>query len=422
MRILFAAGREKSIFLYLVPLAWALRSAGHEVRVASQPAFAPVITQAGLTAVPVGRNHDPWRLTALTPDGRAGLRRGIPAPYDVVEDPTAADFAALRTGVAAAVNGWHKAGNVPMVAELVEFARAWEPDLVIWEPMTYAGPIAAKACGAAHARLLFGIDVYGAAREIYRRLNAAQPEAERADPLADWLGSYGRKYGFDYTEDLATGHFTIDQFPKSLQLETDSLDHVRMQYIPYGGAAVVPEWLWASPERPRVAVTLGLTATEVFDGYNVPLADILADLATLDIEVVATVTEAEQARLPRLPDNVRITSYVPWHALAPTCAAVVHHGGAATLATTSRHAVPQLALHYHFDQPILGRKLAEHGAGLEIGTTQATGAGVRSAVHRLLTEPAFRDRARDLTAEILGAPSPSRLVGRLEQLTVKNRA
>jgi UDP:flavonoid glycosyltransferase YjiC (YdhE family) len=100
---------------------------------------------------------------------------------------------------------------------------------------------------------------------------------------------------------------------------------------------------------------------------------------------------------------------------------VVHHAGAATLATTARHPVPQLALHYHFDQPYLGRKLAEHGAGLAIHTGDTTGENVRDAVTRLLTEPSFTNRAADLRDEIFALPSPNELAGTLEELTAKHR-
>ena len=41
MRILFASIAEKTHFLGMVPLAWALQTAGHEVRVASQPEMVP---------------------------------------------------------------------------------------------------------------------------------------------------------------------------------------------------------------------------------------------------------------------------------------------------------------------------------------------------------------------------------------------
>ncbi|MEV4319801.1 activator-dependent family glycosyltransferase [Actinocrispum sp. NPDC049592] len=420
MRILVALTPEKSFFNYLAPVAWALRTAGHEVRVASTPAMAASITQAGLTAVPVGRDRDPWRVAEANQDEIGDLRGGVAEPYDVFDDPDLAKWEYLKAGMADAVRGWHRLTNFPMIADLVGFARQWEPDLVLWEPLCYAGPIAAKACGAAHGRLLWGIDVFGVTREIFLRCKEKQPIEEQSDPLADWLASYGRKYGFEFSEDMTTGDFTVDQLPKSLRLESD-LEYVPVQYVAYGGKAVVPKWLQEKPKRPRVGLTLGSTATEHFNGYNVPLAEIIDSLSTLDIELVATVTESQQHLLNDLPDNVRIVPYVPWHALAPTCSVVIHHAGAATLATTARHPVPQLSLHYHFDQPFLARRLAEHGAGLEIHTTKATGGNVRESVRRLLTEPQFQLRAKALADEIHAMPSPVELVPQLEALTTKHR-
>jgi glycosyltransferase (activator-dependent family) len=421
VRVLFAVNPEKTIFQYLVPLAWALRTAGHEVRVASQPAFADVITQAGLTAVPLGNDRNPWRITAGKRDLLERMRVGHLAPYDAFDDPAKATWDYLKPGLAGAVQGWHRVGNFPIIADLVEFARHWQPDLVLWEPLTFAGPIAAKAVGAAHARVLFGVDVYGGVRQLYLRLSAEQPAHERADPLADWLDAYGRKYGFAYSDDMLTGQFTVDQFPRSLQVEADGLHYVRMQYVAYGGPAVVPKWLWARPARPRIALTMGLSATEIFDSYTISVPQILDALADLDVEVVATVAESEQPKLGPVPANARIVSYVPWHALVPSCAVVIHHAGAATLATTARHPVPHLALHYHADQPILARKLAEQGAGLEIHTSLATGRSVRDSVRRLLDEPGFRHAATALRDEILALPTPNQLVPQLEQLTTKHR-
>jgi glycosyltransferase (activator-dependent family) len=420
MRILLALTPEKSFFYYLAPLAWALRAAGHEVRVASAGRLAPVITGAGLTAVPIGRDRDPWRVVENDPAKLGAMRADVAPPYDVFADPDSASWDYLSSGMTRAVQGWHRLSNFPLIADLVEFARAWEPDLVLWEPLCYAGPIAAQACGAAHARLLWGIDVFGAIREAYLRRMAGQPGPDQHDPLTDWFAGYGRRYDFTPSPEMATGHFTIDQLPPSLRLDT-RLETLLMQYIPYGGPAVVPAWLDRPADRPRVGLTLGTTATEQFKGYNVPLADIVEELSTLDIELVATVADSQRHLLRTVPRNVRVVPYVPWHALVPTCSAIVHHAGAATLATTARHPVPQLALHYHFDQPFLGRRLAEHGAGLEIHATEATGANVRDAVHRLLTEPSFGQRARALTAEIRALPTPAELVPQIEALTGKYR-
>ncbi|MET0234364.1 MAG: activator-dependent family glycosyltransferase [Kibdelosporangium sp.] len=429
MRVLIAANPAPSIFMYVVSLAWALRTAGHEVRVASQPSLTDEITGTGLTAVPVGRNGI-GTATAMSMEGTVAAeddplevdRAGIPEPYDAFDQPDKVTWEYLKPGLTGAVRGWHWMDAGPMIKGLVEFAQQWQPDLVLWEPLTFSGPIAAKACGAAHARVLWGPDIVGITRGHFLRLLAEQPEDQRTDPFADWFAGYGRKYGFEFTEDMVTGQLSIDQFPPSLKANSDHLEHVHMQYVPVSRAAAIPKWLQTPPSRPRVAVTLGLSATEHYNGYHAPLADILTELSTLDIEIVTTVADTQRHLLPdTLPDNIRVVSFVPWNALVPTCAAVVHHAGAATLNTAARLGVPQLSLHYHFDQPFYARKLAEQGAGLEIPSTEATGVNVREAVQRLLTEPRFAERAKALSEEVLAVPAPNELVPHLEEFTTKYR-
>ncbi len=78
MRVLFTGYPEKTHFLAMAPLAWALRTAGHEVVFASQPGFARVITQAGLTAVAVGRDSDHARMMQLDRRSHASGRTGLP--------------------------------------------------------------------------------------------------------------------------------------------------------------------------------------------------------------------------------------------------------------------------------------------------------------------------------------------------------
>ena len=424
MRVLFTVNPEKTIFLSMVPLAWALRTAGHEVRVASRPSFAGTITQAGLTAVALGRDHDQSRRLAaagLTPEVLEETRAGLGAPWDVVEDAANARWEYLLKGYREAVDHAFKPENFPLTAELVTYARTWKPDLIVWDSLTYAGPIAAKACGAAHARLLWSVDVFGATREHFLKLKAEQPPSEQEDPLADWLAGYGRKYGFEFTEDMTTGDFTIDQLPASLQLDT-GLPRVPMRYVPYGGAATVPGWLRQPPDRPRVALTLGTTATDQFAGYPLDVQQILDALSDVDIEVVATIAGSEQRKLTGVPDNARLVSYVPLHALAPTCAAVIHHGGFGTLSTFALHAVPQLALPYHFDEPAFADRFTAQGAGLRIHASEATGREIRDAVLQLLTEPGFRARAVVLRDEIRGLASPNELVPRLAELTSEHKA
>ncbi len=413
MRVLMCTLPQKTHFLTMVPLAWALRTAGHDVRVASLPGFTGTVTQAGLTAVPVGVDPPP---DAETPEEREAIRRGLPMPYDAAEQlpgevawtPERAEMYDLMVRYAFA------ADNAPMVGGLVDFARWWRPDLVIWEPFTYAGAIAAKACGAVHARLLFTMDVLGVTHRWIGRLGVP-------DPLVGWLTQQAAEYGCGYSEDMVFGQFTIDQLPASLRIEAD-LSYVPVRYLPYGGAATVPAWLWAPARRPRVAITLGLSATEHFSGYTIDLVSILDALADLDVEVVATVARSEQEKVrARVGSGVRVVDYAPLHALAPTCAAVIHHGGFGTLSTVAQYAVPQLCMPYHFEGPLLSRRLVEQGAGLAVHSDDATGPTVRDALLRLLREPRFRERAALLRDEIRDMPTPNEAVGLLEELTVQYR-
>ena len=53
MRVLFV-GHGPAHVPWIIPLAWACRLAGHEVRVAVRPQCVAPVTRAGLVAVPVG--------------------------------------------------------------------------------------------------------------------------------------------------------------------------------------------------------------------------------------------------------------------------------------------------------------------------------------------------------------------------------
>ncbi|QFU89743.1 activator-dependent family glycosyltransferase [Amycolatopsis sp. YIM 10] len=430
MRVLFTTYSERTHFHAMVPLAWALVTAGHEVRVASQPALTDVITRTGLTAVPVGEDHNLWRVSSrfLTPRfAKANPQaykkmRGVELPpFDLADEPMdSVSWEYLRSGYEKVVPGWYKMINDPMVEDLVAYARSWRPDLVIWEPATYAGPIAAKAVGAAQARQLWSIDIFGRTRQNFLRQLREQPEGERVDPLAEWIGGQTEKFGAEFSEDLTTGHFSIEQYPASLRMETDRR-YVPMRYVPYNGDAIIPKWLWESPAKPRVCLTLGTAATEHFGGYPVSVQDILDALADLDIELVATLAETEQEKLERVPANTKLVSFVPLSALMPTCSAAITHVGFGTFNTTALNAVPQLTLPEQHDAPPLARRLADYGAGLTEYHSEATGEKVRAHLIRLLEEPGFRVAAGRLRDEMLAMPSPNEVVATLEKLVAEYR-
>lgn len=410
MRVVIATQAERSHFHSLVPLAWALRTAGHEVRVASHADLMDAVAGAGLPGVAVGGNSVM----------RHVMRRAVASePEFDLSRPDETDRDELTRWNQRVVPWWFRVVNDPIVADLVSFCRWWRPHLVIWEPVTFAGPIAARACGAAHGRLLWSVDVFARLRGRYLDL---KPDL---DPLAEWLGRRAGAYGVEFTEELTRGQFTLDYMPASLRMDArPPVERVPLRYVPYNGRAVVPPWVYAPRDRPRVCVSLGSTAPEKFGGYAVSVGTLLEALGDLDVEIVATLPAKEQAKLGRVPGNVRLVEFVPLHALAPTCAAMIVQGGGGTVCTTLFHGVPLLIVpHPHvFDQPLFGRRLTELGAGLTLAPDQVSPERVRSLLVRLLSEPGFRRETGRIRDEMVALPVPTQVVPELEARAMEGRA
>ncbi|MBV1938717.1 activator-dependent family glycosyltransferase [Streptomyces sp. BV286] len=417
MRVLMTVFANSSHLFNMVPLAWALTTAGHEVRIASQPDNAQAISDCGLTAVPVGNDLNIMELARSTPreemanGGALTLNetRTEKLTWDYVHD-TFAQHAQLYDYMA----------DRAMTDELVEHARQWQPDLVIWDALTFAGPIAAETVGVPHVRMLFGLDHWGRMREIFHRLAAELPPESRHDPLADWLGAKGAPYGVAFDETLTTGRATLAVTPPWMSFPTE-LPTISMRHIPFNGPAVVPDWLRKPADRPRICLTLGLTLREIAD-ESVSLADFVRAVADIDAEVVATLSQEQLAEIGELPDNVRPVDFVPLHALLPTCSALVHHGGGGTRTNAIMHGVPQLIVpNWLWDERDIAQRFAERGAALVTEVPDLTPERLREQLHRLLSDPSFQAAADEIHKEYAALPSPNATVTELERLAENDR-
>ncbi|SFB47872.1 glycosyltransferase DesVII/glycosyltransferase OleGII/desosaminyltransferase OleGI [Amycolatopsis marina] len=420
MRVLCTTIAHSTHFHSMVPLAWALRCAGHEVRVASRPALTDTITGAGLTAVEVGKD-----------DRLSGGRVGAAAPAAPATGASQVDFTALRAGewdphdllgfyTMLVPSFFAGLNDDAMIDDLVEVARDWRPDLVIWEPLTWAGAIAARVSGAAHARLLWSADVLGLVRQQFLAELARVPAPERDDPMAEWLTWTLDRHGCEFDEEVVGGQLTIDQEPPAVRLPVRGRS-LPMQYVPYNGPAVLPDWLRKSPSRPRVCLTLGVSARNGRGRTTVSFGDVLSALGDLHVEVVVTASGQERGALGEVPRNVRVVEFVPLHAVLPSCAAIVHHGGAGTWSTAIRAGVPQLIIPEIWDTGIKADLITEAGAGLCQPRPTMTPRSVREHLLRLLEEPSFAEAAARLRAEMLAQPTPAELVPRLERFVAEQR-
>ncbi|MGH3900511.1 MAG: activator-dependent family glycosyltransferase [Pseudonocardiaceae bacterium] len=422
MRVLFSPFSTPPHVYNIAPLAWAMQTAGHDVRVAGHPDIAGKITSAGLTAVSVGQDLniqdavDTWPgdefMNAITDS--VGLR----VTTDTRRDKW------MRMLVLGSLSMYFSddfptGGHAAMVDELVDYARSWRPDLIVWDAVSVPGAVAARASAAASARMLFGLDIVGQMRTAFTSL----PESEQSeqDSVTEWLSGTLHRFGCEFDEEILLGQWSIDPMPSWMRLPVDQ-PSVSLRYIAYNWVGSIPKWVDERPERPRICVTLGISQREVWGRDSVLISDLLAAVAELDVEVIATLSKSQQAAIGTVPDNVRLVEFVPLNALLPTCSAIVHHGGGGTFSNAAVHGVPQLIVPIQlWDEELIGERVARRGSGLVIPPSQLDPDNLAAALGRLLDEPSFVAGAREVQEGILSTPSPNEVVSVLERLTENRR-
>ncbi|MEU3002147.1 nucleotide disphospho-sugar-binding domain-containing protein [Streptomyces sp. NPDC006995] len=437
MRVLIVPFPFRSHLFNLVPLAWSLQTAGHEVRVAGWPNLLDAVTGAGLTGVGVGpgetareqeagdRSQQRERRAAPPIPGRGpGGAGGLDPLFDVRPDRERLGWEQVTRVFDDLVLPQARRSNDSMMEDLVELALDWKPDLVLWGAKAFAGAIAAAAAGAAHARVLYSVDVYTRMREDFLHAKVRQPEHDRADPLQEWLTDWVEKYGGEFSEDLVNGQFTIDPLPAAFRPDPRPTT-IPVQFVPYNGPTVMPRWAAEPPRAPRVLMTFGDNADDRSARRLLSverIQDILDSVGDLDIELVLSLPRQSQEELSRVPANTRLVESVPLAEVLPGCSAMVHHGGTWSFGCTLRSGVPQLLVSRAFDAPLKLRCLERTGAGLTMRPSDADGPAVREALLRLLEDETFRAGARRLQREVLATPAPGDLVRTLEDLVLAHRA
>lgn len=420
MRVLFTSFGARSHVYNQVPLAWALHTAGHQVCLVSQADMAEVLAGTGLDHVVVG----PRSGGELDAAGSGAFFENL--EFDFTLHRTADMTLEHLQGVFAVFGGlvFPYSASDAVLDDVVRFARHWRPDLVVWDPYTFFGPIAATACGAAHARLLIGLDFIARMRSVFLDLTAQQPAELRDDPMEEWLTWALDRFGGKFDEQIVTGQWTIDAMPESMRLPVE-MDYRSMRYVPYNGTAAIPDWVHEPPERPRVCVTFGVSNRDSGVDNSDLLTSSLDAVSTLDVDVVATLSSDQLTSVRSIPDNVRVAEYVPLHTLLPSCSAVVHHGGIGTFSAARIYGIPQLVVDSrpgNFPDPgFMGTYLSAAGAGLGLAKAEISPESLRDSIQLLMDDQRYATGAANLRAEALATPSPNEIVPTLERLTAQHR-
>jgi glycosyltransferase len=396
MRILFTAFSGGPHLYLMVPVAWACRAAGHDVRIATTPAYVDDLTRIGLPGVTVGGG--PPRYTAAAAQALAAdVYSQPPWPADWAAHPDRLNEAQCehlraqgRYGVALAET---------MVDDLIEYGRRWRPHVLVYDAVTFAGAAAAAGLGIPGVRHL-----YGAAAAA--RVELSVPDQR---PLPEYLALFDR---LDAEPAPPASH--LDITPPRMRLVERS-PRIDVRYVPYNGTGLVPRVASTPRRRPRACVTWGTSAVEVLGRAAAdPYRDAIRWLAASHVEVLVLTTAAQFEALGDLPDGVQGLSGVPLHLVLPHCDVLVQQGGEGTTLTGAAAGVPQVAVTRKPDTELTAGRMAATGAGVHLRYQELrngdAGAAIGEAVHQVLTTPFYLDSADRLRAEIEAQPAPGDVV------------
>jgi EryCIII-like glycosyltransferase len=393
MRILFVAGAGAHAS-WIVPVVWAAQLAGHETRVAVRPSGVRALTDAGLAVVPVG---DEGEISAAQArhTGLASMNgpRALPAGW--VGRP---DLLPKDIRVTMASRGF--AAAEMMAGDLVAFAKAWRPELVVYDTAALAGLVAAATLKV---------------------------------PAIGHTWGYSFDFSYNGDDDLRPGYtrlFTdfgtepvdpawwIDPCPPSLRLAPYSVPCALMRPVPYGGPAVVPPWLTEPSARPRVCLTGGVGTTALARLHD----GVVAAAGEAGCEVVVTATAAQRELLGEQPPEVRVVDPFPLHILLTSCDAVIHHGGVLTGLAAVAAGLPQLVLPQTAATEFWGERVSSTGIGATLDSPEDIDvAGLHGAVRDMLSNPGYRERTAEVRREMQDMPSPGQIVSLIEEYLKNGR-
>ena len=407
MRVLFTPHPSAQHLYPMVPLAWALRAAGHEVLVAAAPDLAEPVRRAGLIAVPIGeRMADVYTLFANTgPGSRPYEHRPFPPNWPL--HPELLDDEQRRTIELLGHNSAAFAEST--VDEVIAFASRWRPDVVMHDVSGFFGAVTAAAVDVPNVRHLTGVGV--------RPLEA---KVGTAEPLPQYAALFHRR-GLRVR---STPALTVDPSPPSLRLPVPG-PCTGMRYVPYNGPGAVPDWAERPGDRPRVCVTWGIGASRNSRRYGPlvlePCRQALAALSDVDVEVLLTTMADQLELLGPLPDNVRPLVAAPLSLLLPHCSLIVHQAGDGTALTAAALGVPQLPITSKPDPALTGQRLEDVGAAIHLRSQELAGdpdacAVIRTAAEKMLADPAYAEAAARLRAENEREPTPAEVVPGLVKL------
>ncbi|ATY13401.1 glycosyltransferase [Amycolatopsis sp. AA4] len=372
----------------VVPVANALRRAGHEVAIATGSAMRAELERLGVPVLVLPDVLAPEEIPARTPgpgssvDAVRGWRPEISGPLSVPlfdERMTAA-----------------------FTANLLDAAKPWRPDLIVRETNEYGGFLAAEMLGADLAVLDIAPLIVRLVPDLVKRLNAVRAEFGLAaiDSLAPAFGKITAGFLPEswYPQGMRTSRHRCFRLPEQ---PGDPLDDA---------IAKLPA------DAPLVLMSLGSNAHTLLSSESQLRTIAVEALGALPIRAVVALGHDPAAWTGPRPVNVHFVSFVQQRLLLGACDAFLTHAGFSGIREALSCGVPMAAVPLFADQPANAARVEALGIGLQADAAGLNPDKLAAVLGKVLAEPSYRLAARGFQRRILALPSLDRFAADLEAL------
>ncbi len=401
-RFLFSSSAGYGHLHPLMPLALALKEAGHEIAFAMPPSRQQLIEANGFTFFPVITNmaNDPeyQQLKAQLKTMPLNLE------YELFAYPR------LFGGIATRLR----------MPKLVEIAQDWQPDMFIREAGEYGAVIAAEYLSLPHAVVAFAAALKGQAvfeREIAEQLAPIRQQwGLPPDPAATSLYRYLQL-------SYSPPGFSLGDvgYPGSGGSIPATTHFIRPQFFDQADSESLPDWIWELPKQPLVYLTLGTEVNSESDLYPRVLQTIIAGLRDAPLNLIVTIgRDKDPADFGQQPSNVHIERYIPQSLLLPHCDLIVQHGGSNSLLAAIDTGLPMVIIPLIADQFFNASIVQKLQVGQVLQLQELTPASIRGAVEEVLINPLYRQNIVKLRNEIQALPNQQYAVQLVEKVVAEH--
>jgi MGT family glycosyltransferase len=288
--------------------------------------------------------------------------------------------------------------------------RLFDPDVVVADILTVATALAAQiegrpwatlvphvlpvfepgfppyAIGARHPRTRLGARGWRLLDPLVRRGTEAGRVQLNGARERVGLPALGHEHGGISRELAIVATFPQLEYPRRAWPDWARVTGPLMWERPYGDVELPPG------DDPLVLIA----PSTAHDGEQRMLRAALEALAGEPVRVLATYNRRPPAQPIEVPGNARLVEWVSYARTMPLCAAVVCHAGHGTVVRALASGAPVVACPATGDMPENAARVGWAGAGVSLPRRLVDRRGIRLAVRRVLGDPRFAARAREL--------------------------